>query len=294
MSVEDAVNLDSGLFPSSSSDLDSFFERQDEEFLEDVHIDSGENGIFSMAEFTALTSIGQMEFITPEEIAESVIYEIMGGNTGHDVINALDQASMGPTYRAGAMREAALSKLESLAIEYKSPSIAFEILGPPRLSKLLYEAHLIKLVAGTVDEVLLLSAEDMSAAASKLIGSNSELRKRILSIGIPILLADGRRLLRGPKVSIPADPEKAGQAIDGSTKDLWAYDGWIDLRIANFITWKERFRRINDELEKISYDDTSSRYSFNADYWQKNKPLNEGRIVAWVFRVEDHGSRMKS
>ena len=36
--------------------------------------------------------LGQMEFITPEEIARVVVYEIKGGNTGHDVIDALDNS----------------------------------------------------------------------------------------------------------------------------------------------------------------------------------------------------------
>ena len=42
-----------------------------------------------------------MEFVTPEEIAESTVFEIRAGNTGHDIINALDNATLSPTYRAG-------------------------------------------------------------------------------------------------------------------------------------------------------------------------------------------------
>ena len=58
--------------------------------LKSVFIDTGENGLFSRGEFEAITTPGQMEFVTPEEIAEDTIYEIKGGNTGHDIINALD------------------------------------------------------------------------------------------------------------------------------------------------------------------------------------------------------------
>ncbi|MGH2568051.1 MAG: short-chain dehydrogenase, partial [Bacteroidota bacterium] len=58
--------------------------------LRSVYIDTGENGIFSRAEFEAIATPGQMQFVTPEEIADHVVFEIKGGNTGHDVINALD------------------------------------------------------------------------------------------------------------------------------------------------------------------------------------------------------------
>src|SRR5207247_3359179 len=64
------------------------------ETLKSVFIDTGENGLFSRGEFEAISTPGQMEFVTPEEIAEDVVYEIKGGNTGHDIINALDNATL--------------------------------------------------------------------------------------------------------------------------------------------------------------------------------------------------------
>ena len=53
---------------------------------ESVYIDTGENGIFSKCEFQAIGSLGQMEIITPEEIAAYVVYEAIGGNTGKEII----------------------------------------------------------------------------------------------------------------------------------------------------------------------------------------------------------------
>jgi len=79
-----------------------------------VFIDTGENGIFSRAEFETISSLGQMELVTPEEIAAYLVYEIRGGNTGHDVIQALDAATLGPTYRAGVLRSSALEQLKKL------------------------------------------------------------------------------------------------------------------------------------------------------------------------------------
>src|SRR2546430_12553586 len=42
--------------------------------LEGVFIDVGENGLFARDEFETVTALGQMEFITPEEIAEYVLF----------------------------------------------------------------------------------------------------------------------------------------------------------------------------------------------------------------------------
>src|SRR5207245_395253 len=108
------------------------------ETLKSVFIDTGENGLFSRGEFEAIATPGQMEFVTPEEIAESVIYEIKGGNTGHDIINALDNATLAPTYRAGYLFQSAKKQIEELEKKHGVDSVAFEMLGPPRLSKLLY------------------------------------------------------------------------------------------------------------------------------------------------------------
>ncbi len=106
-------------------------------------IHTGENGRFAADEFAAITALGQMEFLTPEEIAGNVVREIEGGNTGKDVIAALDASVMGPSFRGGYLRQAALNRLRQLEAEH-GESVAFEILGPPRVSKLLYEAHLIE------------------------------------------------------------------------------------------------------------------------------------------------------
>ncbi len=101
------------------------------EELSSVFVDTGENGLFSRGEFEAITTPGQMEYVTPEEIAEDVIYEIKGGNTGHDIINALDNATLSPTYRAGYLFHSAYKKMKQLEEEHNVDSVAFELLGPP-------------------------------------------------------------------------------------------------------------------------------------------------------------------
>ncbi|MEM6931338.1 MAG: hypothetical protein AAF602_30690, partial [Myxococcota bacterium] len=74
-------------------------------------VDTGENGLFTRGEFAAITALGQMEYITPEEIARTVVHEIRGANTGRDVISAVDSAVLDPSYKAGLVREAAMHDL---------------------------------------------------------------------------------------------------------------------------------------------------------------------------------------
>ena len=69
--------------------------------LDTGFIDTGENGIFSLEEFTALTTVGQTEIVTPEEVAQHALFEIEGHNTGHDIVDAVDGAVRGPSYRGG-------------------------------------------------------------------------------------------------------------------------------------------------------------------------------------------------
>ncbi len=261
--------------------------------LKDVFIDTGENGIFSYGEFSAISSSGQMELVTPEEIARNVIYEIKGGNTGHDIINALDNATMGPTYRAGLLRQTALAKMRELMRQHQADSIAFELLGPPRLSKLLFEAHLLQRVCGDMDTVLAMTAEQIAEKATALVASDQKLRSEMLSIGIPILLPDGKRLLRGPEIKIPPYRGEKTLRVTPEAIERWARDGWVDLRVQNMKVWQERVRGIKREIEAIPEDDTSSQFERDRTYWLEDQTINVGKVVGWIFANEEQGSRMK-
>lgn len=256
-------------------------------------IDTGENGIFSLGEFEAISAAGQMELITPEEIADSVVFEMRGGNSGHDVIQALDGAVMEPTYRAGYLRDVAVRKLVQLERENESDSVAFEMLGPPRLSKLLYEAHLLKLVVNTPAGVIDATPEELSAAAEALLKANRRLRSQMLSIGLVVLLSDGKNYLRGNDVKIP--PFRGDRELPLSPENLeqWAEEGWVDLRPANMKAWQERFARIISETNALPADDTSSRFIFTRQYWSNFDTIEPGKVAAWIFDVEEQGTRMK-
>ena len=263
------------------------------ETLKSVFIDTGENGIFSRGEFEAISTPGQMEYVTPEEIANDVVYEILGGNTGHDIINALDNATLEPTYRAGFMFLSAYEKMKKLEKETSSDSIAFEMLGPPRLSKLLYEAHLLKLIYGSIKNVIKASSSEISKKIFEIISSNQDLRVKIISIGIPILLPDGKSILRAELVKIPPNRGENEINLNSYLIDDWANAGWVDLRPKNFERWKKRFTQLFAHVNSQPKDDTSSRYFHTQTYWDNFDNIDEGKIVGWIFSEEEHGKRMK-
>jgi len=261
--------------------------------LKTVFIDTGENGIFSRGEFETISTLGQMEYVTPEEIAEDIIRELKGGNTGHEVINALDNSVMEPSYRAGFMQHIAVEKIEELEKKHRTDSVAFEMLGPPRLSKLLYEAHLIRLVYRNFESFISDTPKNHSKRIFELIKSESKLRNELVSIGVPILFPNGKEYIRGPEVKIPAESEGEEIKVTRKNIDNWAEDGWIDLRESNWKSWKERFKNIMEQSKLMSDSTNSSRFVFNDDYWDDFKDINIGKVVGWIFINEEKGHRMK-
>lgn len=253
--------------------------------LTGVFIDAGENGLFSMGEFETLTALGLMEFITPEEIATNVVREIRGYPTGRDIVAALDGATSGPTYRAGVLREVALDRMAALERENGEEAVAYEMLGPPRLSKLLFESAILARLHEGLGAVAGMDADSTAAAAHRLIMDEDDLRSRILTIGLPILLPDGASLLRGPDVKIA--PEDGQSPLDPRLADA----GWVDLRPSNWRKWSERAQHMLQELNTGPGPLHGSRT--DAEPGDRGVSIRPGRMAAWVFRYEDRGERTK-
>ena len=253
-------------------------------------VDTGENGIFSKGEFEAITSLRQMEYMTPEEIAQQCVLEIRGSNTGYDVIAAVDAAVMNPTYRAGVLRQVALEEVARLERETNSHSVALGQLGPPELGKLLWEAHLLKLTYETVEAVLAAAPDEVAAEAARRLDRDENLRHTINAVGLPILGTDGRTLVRGPFIRIPEAPHAHAVALDTDRIDRWADKGWVDLRPANFARWQRRFHAMRRGAARVRESGTASvtRDAYVADR------IEPGAVVGWIFNnEEDFGYRIK-
>ena len=243
-----------------------------------VGISTGVSGFYTLGEFETITTLNQMEFITPEEIAEIVRLEILGIATGHDMISAVDAAVINPTYRAGMMRAALLNEMRRLVEQHQTPSVALGQLGPPELSKLLYEAWLIKSRFTRIDEILTRDPGEISRVLESYL-LHHPIRHTIVSIGIPILLSDGQTLLRGPHIKIPQYSGDYELAVTPAALDSWAAKGWVDLRPNNIERWQQRVRQMQEAWSTFFNIDSS-------DLERGPLPSRDmaiGEMVGWIF-----------
>jgi hypothetical protein len=257
--------------------------------LKIVGADTGENGFFSIGEFQAITYPRQMEYVTPEEVARTVVLEILGSSTGRDVLAAIDGAITEPSYRAGVLRDAAIHEMERLQKDAPKdvlPSIAIGELGPPTLSKLLVEAHLIREAAGTDDlhAIRAIAPEEMRQRVEQVLANDPRLVSQIVTIGLPILrMRNGKRVLsRGPRISIPPKPaDGTVVALDDKNIERYASSGWVDLRIENFERWQQRLGQLRapNFVERGSAALEVSAYPAGARFVP-------GDIVGWVLTNE--------
>jgi hypothetical protein len=252
-------------------------------------VDTGENGVFTKGEFEAITAIGQMEFVTPEEVAHTCIQEILGGNTGRDIIGAVDASLMGSSYRAGILRSGATEELERLEAETGTHSVALGQLGPPELSKLLWEAELLKLSYHSLPKVLASTPSEISDSVTRLIENRPGLCNTITSLGLPILAADGRSLIRGPSVRIPEVAGNSAVAIGANDRDSWAEKGWIDLRPENFAVWQKRFIAMREARggKALRGSAAVSQEAYVPE------EIQIGTVAAWILTNEHDGFRIK-
>jgi len=258
-------------------------------------VDTGENGVFTRGEFAAITALGQMEYITPEEIAQVVTREIQGANTGQDVISALDSAVLNPSYKAGLVRAAAMNDLSLAEKESKLPSVALGRLGPPELSKLLFEARLLKECYGSISDLVGTRstpnhAAKLSATLSKHL-ETSTVRFTAPSIGIPILMPDGKTLLRGPRINVP-EPTGHRTSVDlpgAEDIDRCARKGWIDLRVSNCAVWLDRLAKMLEARAELRTEGSAAA----TIHTYIGNVFEIGEVVAWIFNNEMGGHRIK-
>ena len=195
--------------------------------LEGVYIDTGENGLFARDEFATITALGQMEFITPEEVADYVVFELEGRPTGRDIVAALDSATAGPTYRAGILRAAALERLDALEREQRAVGRVRDARAAAAHARCCTRRYLCALLVPSVR-----GARGRRAAGAGRAGAGPDPSGRGAARRIRVGRAsrssrpDGRR--RVPR----GDGDRAAGA--GATDPLAAAPrGWVDLRPAS-------------------------------------------------------------
>ncbi|MEX2157211.1 MAG: hypothetical protein WD773_10270 [Gemmatimonadales bacterium] len=255
--------------------------------LEGVYIDVGENGLFARDEFETVTALGQMEFITPEEVADYVAMELGGRATGKDIVAALDAATAGPTYRAGILRHHAIARLKELEKRHGDHSVAYEMLGPPRLTKLLYEAYLCGRLRSSVRALAGSKPQTLAAEAHALIERDATLRQHIVSVGLPIVAPDGKRVYRGSLVVVPPPAPPECDPLTAAPR------GWVDLRPDQFGVWVERAATMVRDAEARAARPQASGSDVDWTAIGADDPIEPSRFATWVFTVEDKGARIK-
>lgn len=185
------------------------------------------------------------------------------------------------------------------------PSIALGRLGPPLLSKILFEAQILKLQLGADGLVKLadcnpvtlsheLSTKVQKAAKRDPTGDGGTSTLSSLSciaptIGVPILL-EGNAMLRGPNITVP-EPVGRDSKFTLTSQEMvngYAQSGWVDLRASNLQVWKERARHILAE-PTVSARDTTALTGLHYD--SGSKEINAAAMSSWIIAGEVHGQR---
>src|SRR3989344_563504 len=109
--------------------------------LKILSVGSGENEPYGLAEAAAISSSLQMGSITKEEVANATVETALGSDR-HNILAALDQVVLGPSYQGAETRRTILEVLEKLEEGEALPSIVTGNLGP-RVAKHLVELYLI-------------------------------------------------------------------------------------------------------------------------------------------------------
>jgi hypothetical protein len=138
-----------------------------------------------------------------------------------------------------------------------------------------------------------MSPDKLSVDLTEIIEKDQKLRSQIISIGIPILMPDGKRLLRGPEIKIPVKKLIDTLEVTQDSIDDWAAAGWLDLREQNMSLWQKRIEQINQYIAELPKDDSSSLHHHGLRYWGLDQGTKIGKVAAWIFIHEDKGARIK-
>ena len=227
--------------------------------------------------------MGSMELITAEEVAEYVIMELQGRPTGRDIVAALDGATAGPTYRAGILRAAAIERLKKLEAQHNVHPAGFEMLGPPRVTKLLYEAQILGRLRPSVRDLSEAEPAGLSKEAAALLAGDRDLRSLIVSVGLPILLPDGGSIVPGGSWCRRTVVLPSGRRLAvGST---------CERKIAG--SGPSRARRMVEQAGQRSAGPPASGSDVDWGSLEPGDPVSPSRFVTWIFRYEEDGERIK-
>ena len=253
--------------------------------LEIPFVDSGENSAYSLYEMHAITTLGQMESITREEVAEAV-YQAAHGSTKHDLLTGMDYVSLGSTYAGSFQRNLVLKKLQKIQDDKNVPSIATNNLGPT-VSKHLFELHILLDLSGfDILKTIKTPAVKLSSLAKNYVYKEDTVRKQALSLGLPFLF-EKNEILTGDHCFVPSPADK--NIVNKKNIEKWSNAGWIDLRetaIKNWQLWLKRGYDGHLKEQKTSLANPAIHYRAIAS-------KNPGEILGLIYSLQG-GQRKKN
>ena len=234
-----------------------------DDYLEFPVVRAGENHVYSEMELKVLTAIGQMEGITKEEVANRVI-DCIYGNSSHDILSALNNAMLKPTYLGREMIYDINKQFTQSNEEY---GIATGNLGV-KLSKQLYELFLIKKAYPKISQLRNKKIEDITKKVNKQL--NDKLISEIITLGIPIV-DDNNKLYIGDYTLIPTDKED--KKFTKKNIDSWTNVGWVDLRNKNIKHWIKILMMVYEDANKL-------KECVDMDLYRDFKKINDDYDIA--------------
>jgi hypothetical protein len=261
--------------------------------LKMVVVNSGENKPYAQADMTAITTLGQMGCITKEEVGKAAA-ETLEGSTRYDILTAMDTASMGPSFNAAFRRNHILATMKEKEENenIKFASVACGNLGP-KVTKHLWELHILKRLFTTINAIMAGEPGQMARDARNLIEDDADLRRQILSLGMPILMEDNRFLI-GKTWKCPENKD-IKEIIKTFKEDKdqienWARQGWVDLRETGITYWQDKIKEAHREVKECSQSSESGvlplQRNWQAIYRDENQRFDIGEVLGLIYSIE--------
>ncbi|WP_229403254.1 hypothetical protein [Micromonospora okii] len=211
-----------------------------------VVVPAGDNSTYSRAEMALSTALGQFESVTREEVGH-VVAEAALGSTRYDLLTALDGAAMHSSYQAAHIRSSLLRRMRALEQETGCPSVVSGNLGPGVATDL-FELHVLVHAAGSLAAARHGDTDDLASRCASLVASDSYLRQQALSIGLGILLPDGRELhpISEHEARVTSADPVVRSPSGGAT-------GYADYRPANIGRWQRALQAIDRSSDPLRH-----------------------------------------
>lgn len=265
-----------------------------EEPLKMVVVGSGENQPYARADMTTITTLGQMGCITKEEVGIAAA-EALAGSTKHDILTAMDLVSMGPSFNAASQRNHVLAKMREMEEKenIKFASVACGNLGP-KVTKHLWELHILNRLYHNLKAIIQTKPDKMAAEARKLVENDDNLRRQIISLGIPILMEDNLFLI-GKTWKCPEDNKDIKEIIktfkaDKDKIENWARGGWVDLRKTGIKYWQKTIKDVPRKVKEYSQSSESGLLLLQSN-WQaistdEKQSFDVGEVLGMIYSLE--------